>query len=95
MVLNYNLFIIRSLAMLASSCVIYKTSGIVEKYDYLNVKKSLVLPFVTLLCPFPCILGCFSFTGMNVHGKCLGYFLVRIHCRETAAVINFSLDLIF
>lgn len=47
--------------MLASSCVIYKTSGIVEKCDYLNVKKSLVLPFVTLLCPFPCILVLFFY----------------------------------
>jgi len=36
-ILNYNLFIIKSFAMPASSYVIYKTSGTVEKHDCLNV----------------------------------------------------------
>lgn len=61
MVLNYNLFIIRSLAMLASSCVIYKTSGIVEKYDYLNVKKIFGIAFCNPFVPISMYLGVLFF----------------------------------
>lgn len=52
--------------MPASSYVIYKTSGVVEKHEYFNVKIIFdVASSVTLLCLDPFILGCSCFSGRN------------------------------
>lgn len=59
MVLNYNLIIIRSLATPASSYVIYKTSGIIEKHDYLNVKIIFGIDFCNPFVPISIYLGVF------------------------------------
>jgi len=53
--------------MPASSSVIYKTSAVVEKHEYFNVKIIFdVASFVTLLCLYPFILGCSCFSGMKL-----------------------------
>lgn len=61
MVLNYNLFIIRSLAMPARSYVIYKTSGIVGQHDFLYVEiffgVTFYNPFVPVSIYLPLLLG--------------------------------------
>lgn len=60
--------------MPASSYVIYKTSGVVEKHEYFSVKIIFdVASFVTLLCLDPFILGCSCFSGMErTHTNILG-----------------------
>lgn len=83
--------------MPASSYVIYKTSEIVEKHDYLNVHIILGIafsnPFGPIFIYWALLLACFSFTGVHINAQV--YLLVRIDCKEIAVVINFSLDFIF
>lgn len=60
--------------MPASSYVIYKTSGVVEKHEYFSVKIIFdVASSVTLLCLDPFILGCSCFSGTKwTNTKVLG-----------------------